>query len=665
MSLRAVLVPVCLLLAGCPEDDKGLLLQFPLVLEPSGTCETATSKDFLPLKEYAVRLTFMHRQDSVTAATLSSYELVCDYVFPRSTAGTVDIVVPSGLGSRYAVRAEAFSEPAKDNFVLEYSGQAEDLDLTRPDAKIFLRPLSGLHSGYSCTQEPLVRRAFHTATALPNGGVLIVGGLVVSDGASEKIDESKAERVAVDATGRVEVYEPKSQRFLGFSDTNQLNRRRAFHQAFLLPSRAAGPYRILLLGGVSPSKGSAAVWLRQSGETLRPFVFSPHDDAEAAPAEILTYTPGGENDPGSFTTTPLPDLPRPYFPNARLTSDGTGIIGLGGGASYKAAYSHPAKAPAADRGFPVPDVRPFFINLPACNPPCGETKPICCEKGALKPQCYAATDTDGCVYKTDYRAEVLPSHVGASLAQLNSDAFLLVGGDMTGTDTAQRVPAPRVAGPIVPFDVKRHLVFQTLTPIGPANTGILRAGGYRLTDDTSSQRFAAATPEATDPLEWIAADFTLRPVAEAAFVPVAYHAATQLNDGAVLLTGGSAGTCAFNLCPHGQTLVFEWAGSGPRLRPNTYKCPGADAERCKRLAIPRLGHQATLLTNGTVIITGGITSVEDTTSTGVKFSVPKILRTPEVFNPRTGLADDDQWRRAPGKVKGDKTCKLRSAIPAP
>jgi hypothetical protein len=639
MSLRAVLVPVCLLLAGCPEDEKGLQLQFPLILEPTANCETEDTTKFLPQKEYAVRLTFMRRQGSVTAATLSTYELVCDHVFPRSTAGSVDIVVPSALGSRFAVRAEAFAEPAKDSFVLEYSGQAEDVDLAQADAKVFLRPVAGTsHPGYSCVQEPLIRRAFHTATALPNGGVLIAGGLVVGDGANEKIDESKAQRVAVDATARVEVFEPRSQAFLRFSDAMQLGRRRAFHQAFLLPSPAEGPYKILLLGGVAPRAGgsaASAVWLRQPSETLRPFVFSPHDDAEPAPAELLTYTPGVAGEPGSFTTKPLPDLPRPYFPNASLTADGQGIIGLGGGALHKPAYSS-SNGQLADRGFPTPDVRPFFINLQTPEKP-------------------------------EYRAEVLPSHVGASLAQLNAETFLLVGGDMTGTDTAQRVPAPRVAGPIAPFDVKRHLVWQTLTPIGPANTALLRAGGYRLTDDTSSQRFAAATPDASDPLEWIAGDFTLSAVADAAaFTPVAYHAATRLNDNAVLLTGGSAGTCAFNLCPNGQAVVVAWDGTRPRLRPNPYKCPGADPEICKRLAIPRLGHQATLLTNGTVLITGGITAVEDTTSTGAKFSVPKILRTPEVFNPRTGLAEDDTWQRAPGKVKGtNTTCSLRSAIPKP
>jgi hypothetical protein len=647
MSSRVALVLACLSLAGCPQDEPGILLQFPRILKPLPGCATATSTDKLSTSAYTVRLSFMRRKgkDLVNGSTLGSYELVCDRVFPAGS-GITDIAVPlDEAGTRYTVRAEAFEETSKEVFSLEYAGQAEDLDLAGADGKIFVRPVARAgHDGLSCivgaVPEPDVRRAFHTATALPNGGVLIAGGVVADAGAgaSSKINET-GQRVAVNTTGSIEIYEPLSQKFLVV--IGSLGRRRAFHQAFLVPSPPAGPYQILLLGGVTAAAGKApevGVWLRQSGEGRRPFLFSPHDDAEPAEAELVTYTPEGMGKPGTISTKLLPELPRPLFPNAVLTRDGLGVLGVGGGASHKPAHGTDNTA-LPDRGFPQPDIRGYFINL---------------QKLTDKPA---------------YRSEVLPSHVGGALAQLDDSTFLLVGGNMTGsTEIGERVPAAGVSGAVTPYSPAGalHTAWHTLTPIGD---GVLWAGGYVLDDDAATQRVARlvprgatfSKPENGKALQWIDRNLVLHDVEltpTGSFAPAGYHAAVRLTDGAVLLVGGNGADAKcgeINFCPTAQIVTYKWDVSAPTLR-----LPPA------QLAKKRLGHQATRLANGTVLITGGITIVKDKNLAGVEIDVPALLQTPELYNPRTGQADDDPFSRLPGKDSGEKTrCKLRSEIPRP
>ncbi len=648
---RAALFAVALLLAACPQDEKGILLQFPLIDDAVTTCEPSESTRYLAKEAYTVRLSFLRRKgkapavDPVTGPGLGSYELVCDRVFaPLAPGSAVDVVVPNDVGTKLTVRVEAFFDQGGSP-TLEYAGQAEDLELGQVDGNVYLRPVAGVrnHGGPSCAPEPEAPRAFHSATALPNGGVLIAGGLVADKngaGASSTIDLTPPAQLYT--TGSLEIYEPLSQRFLVVNGA--LARRRAFHQAFLLPSPPAGPYQILLLGGVTAKAGSpaieAGVWIRQA-EIARPFLFSPHDTTEPAEAELLTYTPGAKGTPGSLTTKTLPELPRAYFPNA-ASANGLGLIGLGGGAAYTSAYK--GGSLVDDRGFPQPDVKPYFINL---------------QKPTEKPS---------------YRGEVLPSLVGAAIAQLDDTSFLLVGGNMTNgnTETGEKVPAAGVSGAIAPFKEGGLTAWHTLTPVGDAlNPAVLWAGGYLLDDDVSpaTQRIARTLPRGADlkskpdnlaakALQFVDKNLVLRDVdtgATGSFSPAGYHEALRLGDGTVLLVGGNSGACGEKpFCPSAQLVAYRWdtATLAPKLSSSS------------ALKIPRLGHRVTRLVDGTVMVTGGITLIKDPKDSTK--TVEGITRVAEIYSLRSGKPEDDlTFARLPGKDSGSKRCKLRDEIPKP
>jgi hypothetical protein len=102
-----------------------------------------------------------------------------------------------------------------------------------------------LTESFGCVDSRLQRaRAFHSATLLPNGQVLLVGGVTASaaDETAETINNQQ-----LFLTGSAEVYDPATGKFT--TVTESAPGPRAFHQAALLND--SPPYQVLLVGGVT------------------------------------------------------------------------------------------------------------------------------------------------------------------------------------------------------------------------------------------------------------------------------------------------------------------------------------------------------------------------------------------------------------------------------
>jgi hypothetical protein len=131
-------------------------------------------------------------------------------------------------------------------------------------------------SGFSCTgailrganpsQVPMKRRAFHSATPLKNGEVLLIGGLY---GGPQGDELSRTSPVDAHLVRHIEVYDPTVGAFREVSVTNQLpdedgsDLARLFHQAVVMTtSPERNSFRIRLLGGITADEGEAAIALR-------------------------------------------------------------------------------------------------------------------------------------------------------------------------------------------------------------------------------------------------------------------------------------------------------------------------------------------------------------------------------------------------------------------
>ena len=209
-----------------------------------------------------------------------------------------------------------------DTFELAYSGQRHGVDIASDNATVYLHPAGE----QSCHYESSKVHAFHTATLLPNGRVVAIGGLIGADG-SNKLSGSTAH-----AQREVSVFNPST---LQWQTARGQVPGRAFHQAVLLPSAPAGPYRVLLVGGLlAPAVGKPIVTL---GDPSQPFIFSPHEEAEPGEAGIVTISFGenAEDDP-VVEYSPQPTLRKSLFPTVVLSGDAKEVLVVPGGNEYAA-----------------------------------------------------------------------------------------------------------------------------------------------------------------------------------------------------------------------------------------------------------------------------------------------------------------------------------------
>jgi hypothetical protein len=432
-----------------------------------------------------------------------------------------------------------------------------------------------------------VARAFHTATPLPTGQVLIVGGTVASpnDGAREDLDDNQ-----LFVTATIELYDPATGTFDLIGVTNQA---RAFHQAVLLNDTP--PYQILLVGGIqatgdglqpalAPNVGTTQYEARLAPSI--PGLIPTPLPTQAAPPEILTFDPFKR----SVASTPGPLLPAGAFQGGAPVPGG---IAVAGGLNWDDA---------------------------------GTTLLTNADRLAVS----------GTVVRV---AALSTPRSGATLTTLSGDRGLVWGGAfdvgdpvgdlVTGlTALSPSTSAVMLAG--VPMTQ-----FHTATAVGP--TRILVTGGF----EVMSGQVAIQPPRGDASLHLInaATSLTVGKVALDGYVadptcsladryrPAGYEAALALDGrpGEILVTGGAPSFDTCNDCEEGQV-------PGPlcSLHQASRLRAAATLTRILPMQMSRFGHTLTTLGDGTVLVTGGLTLPPGA-------ETARAIADAEIYNPRDGL----------------------------
>lgn len=184
-----------------------------------------------------------------------------------------------------------------------WRGVARNVSLERDEVKE-LDVLMARVADLTCSRGTDVdKRAFHTATVLADGSVLVVGGAKESVDALQTCGDG-CRRVTATATAAR--FDPTTG---SFTQVASLARPRMFHTATLLPDG-----RVLIAGGA----GGALV--HPEGDTANPFPIEPIDpiaDVEVYDPEARTFTSAGTD----------PEGPRIF---AAATTIGSEVIITGG-----------------------------------------------------------------------------------------------------------------------------------------------------------------------------------------------------------------------------------------------------------------------------------------------------------------------------------------------
>lgn len=434
-----------------------------------------------------------------------------------------------------------------------------------------------------------VARAFHSATPLPNGEVLLLGGLVGAPGGDAA---AFAPGSGAYVSSAAEIFDPEDQRFYPLTITGVSPR--AFHEVMVLGQEGAA-YRLLVVGGIGvggdptavgnvaalPAGGTAAPWL-----PVAPDVALARAGTAALPAELLLY------DPATRTVTRSEAV---MGPAARVFGAAT--------------------QPGAPPGFGLAVV------------------------GGLTMEGGNVTSHESVVLADGASGGSVGGRprLGATVTALSATEALVWGGDRTALladvragDRLTMLDAAPVldAGPLNTSALNRAFHAAARFGTGVAVIGGLPVAGAAIND-------APFTPfvQTVDPATLAAANLDI-----AGAIPAAYPAAATLIGGDVLFSGGaSPGVCATTTlaCPSAQSI---------RLRHNGGTIPSANATGTPGL--PRYGHRLTLLPDGRVLVSGGF-------SPAAQPDMIRALRDAELYEPHEAADDpiaDLALDRAPGDV---------------
>ena len=480
-----------------------------------------------------VRLTFRDQ----TATGVGG--LRCDVVLPIGGA-TPTIAVPR-RGDPVAIWAEYFDDAG----TLLARGERHGVDLDGGDT---VTVAAGPAGDYACAPvQPTVGRAFHSATALPTGEVLLLGGLTGTLGG----DGSFLPDDGAYAIAGAELYDPVTGTVTAVAIPGLLAR--AFHQAVVVGEDDRGVH-ILVVGGSGvandptspgnvaalPGSGGAPPW-RPAGVDIARGRYG----ARALPAEYLTYHP----ETRTFTRLEV-------------------------GAAGPTLRLEAAVSPIAYPGGPVAVVGGRMAN------------------GNGTDLIEGVRPTDGSVAGT-VGGRV---RVGATVTMLPAGDAIVIGGDLANDATVRAVDhltmlggAPGLdAGPADTVATNRayHAAAMLLDHV--IAIGGLRVGGTGVEDQGPG---ALAVRISNTTLAAVAIDTAAAPVAA-----LAYLDAITLQDGGVLAAGGATpGTACGRtiLCPTTASLRLDPDGGTARVT-----AAGA-------LGQARYGHRMVRLGDGTVLVTGG------------------------------------------------------------
>ncbi len=610
-ALRRML-PLVLIWAGCSaKAGPAIPLRVAHLASGDGHCAEAGSDDLTVSSlntVTTVRLSFREHQVNDDAGMF-----LCDSIIKVGGRSDLQLHLPSSEKS-IDVYAEGFAQ------VMD-ADSATAGDFRRVATGALLR--AGLNSKsfgplrlypvetFHCAAAPMVHpRGFHSATLLPNGQVLYVGGVTASSDASSETLTNNLFYL----TGGAEIYDPSDGTFKAVSEPSPAPR--AFHQAFYLGDDGMSHYKVLLIGGVTTKDGTSsapALGVTNTGvggPRLVPFDTSPTIPAPlatiGATAELAVSEPTGP----SITRTPVDGFTAAAYLAGTALTDATGNADgfiVAGGIDY---------------------VDPLETTMPT----------------GMSIRVERASET------TPRTCDLQAGRIGASLVQFDNDTAFLWGGGLTnGAAQAEVITGltimSTVSSSALGLPGAPSTQFQTATVLDGSSGTVLVTGGFSV--DGSGN--ATQPPPATTAAQLITADvagagISNAPVAfggtyvddsatctmPARYRPAGWESAVTLPNGRGVLIAGGAPTFDMtrncNDCEAGSTpRTFLCSSRQVSLYTANALSPAPD-----QLQVGRFGHSATNLPDGTVLIAGGVTLPPGGTDV-------RLAGDGEVYNPRTAV----------------------------
>ncbi len=504
---------------------------------------------------------------------------------PRSGAQSIDIYAeawaPLAQGDAYPRRVAV--------------GSLLDVPLTAktlPDLRLYP------DERFRCLNQKMNRpRAFHTATRLPNGEVLVVGGVTATPDATDEAFGMGP----VFITSEAEIYDPSTGSFVQVAE-NDAPLPRAFHNAAFVGTTNDGKYQVLLVGGATADTTQAAFGINTGaapGTRIVPFdtsgTFPNPEPVKAADAELLVYNPADR----SATRTAMSGFTPGIYQSAAAFADG---IAVSGGIDWKT--------------MPLAATTPTILRTEVTR--------------ALAAPRFVATTV---------------ARMGATMTALTDDVALVWGGQITPTDPAgEHVTGLSATGTLkdttVTLATAPPTQFHTATLLpavtSSTNRTIIVTGGFVETTTNMGQALqppapsqavrlltVSATGTVTQSTPMFSPMYPLDPscTMDGRYRPAGWESAVDLGRGRVLISGGAptvSGSC--NDCDDGGS-DFRCATAQASL----FTAPATMSPALEKLQIPRYGHTSTVLADGNVLIVGGITAAA---------ASPRILRDVELYNPR-------------------------------
>jgi len=549
---------------GCGDGDDASADPVPIsiaVTAPGGSCTgDSATQTIADLGATTMRLTVSLRDDE------GALQLLCDEGVDLDVdEGALALALDTSSADRMDLLVEVFDDAQPPGLLA--SGAVVGIN-RRPR----LGPLEVLLSragSSSCTPGPMgAQRAFHSATALPNGEVFLVGGLTPSDVAGFEVQAT------------IEVYDPGTGLFR--TAEGDLPQGRAFHSAVLLDAPSdQSAFDLLLVGGVAtPGFPQPAIAIGVDGDALP---FAPMASARAADSVVVRYFPWTDP-PQVQQMVGSPSLLGRLFHSAATA--GGELVVTGG------------------------------IRAP--------------EYGLAQTGDDLELISTAAAHRGPY--PLLHSRVGAVAAPLADDRLLVFGGNLLSAveelvaESAEVVTLSDGSSAAVTFepesiDLVASVAHATLTPIAD---GLLLAGGLQV-EPGSARSVVDVRPVLR--LAPVADSLRLEEVPTADYDGAAYHAAVALPGGDVLLVGGMPPGCA---APCASDVVVRYSATEHQIVPES------------ALLVARLGHAATVLESGAILVSGGLASG------------PAALAEAELLVPRADAEAVDLFGRRAGEVSATR-----------
>lgn len=432
-------------------------------------------------------------------------------------------------------------------------------------------------------------RALHAAIALPNGDVLLFGGVTGSADPSPgpgAAGLTSWQGAAIQPI--VEVYDASHERIVRLDETFA----RVLFAAALLPpapeNESEGPYVVRVVGGFTAPQFAVRFDASQ-GRTYLNAPLLPTVDATAEPDADLVYHPDTlrlEVRMASSAGNPLAGA------NAMVTPEpgapGAVVLGLAGG----------------------------FEEDPVANWPPGGVA----NQPRVQDDYWFLTHEGGEAADPQNLAAPRFGHTVTRVAGAGSGAALVWGGNVHEVDPAEVQATAgellRTSPPSVPVEgggvstLPHPSALHTATALGPET--VLLAGGLRVGCAGPTCTGRGFSLDYTEPtlavLAWQGSGFLPAPVDNAHFTPAILHTATSIGAGErrpAVLVGGAVVSGTSRLRPSDQIV---WVGNTDVGRYGTRQLGNIPVDG---LIHPRWGHAVAPLPGDRLLVTGGLRFGED------------------------------------------------------